>query len=85
MILVLWPKTYARSVRQGKSFPFRLFLRHFQSFLSPKTFDSFVIYVPAFRPQQGRLLGAQAVLVRVFPGYNFAAGSFAKGEPEPGI
>ena len=31
------------------------------------------------------LLGAQAMLRRVFPVYHFAAGSFAKGEPEPGI
>ena len=38
-----------------------------------------------FRPQHDRLLGAQAVLVRVFPGYNFAAGSFSKGDPVAGL
>ena len=37
-----------------------------------------------FRPQHDRRRG-HAVLGRVFPGYHFAAGSFAKGEPEPGI
>lgn len=53
VILVLRPQPHTTTVIQPEPFPFWLFFRDFQSFLTPKPFDSFVINLPAFTAEQG--------------------------------
>ena len=42
----------ARAIRKPQPAPFRLFLRHFEAFSPPESFDSFVIHRPAFSAQE---------------------------------
>jgi hypothetical protein len=47
-----WTKAYTRSVIEPQSSPFRLFPRHFQTFLTPESLDSLMIHMPSFPLEQ---------------------------------
>jgi hypothetical protein len=48
------PETYARAVVQPQPSAFGLFLRHFEPFLPPETFDPLVIHMPSCSMKQLR-------------------------------
>src|SRR5271155_599743 len=54
VILPLWTQPHAAAIVQPQPSPFRLFLRHFQAFLSPHPLNTLVVYHPALVSQHRR-------------------------------